>query len=111
MNILVGNDWKTTANGFLSAFSVTVGPLSGFIAAWQMIQSQVPGHGPANYAFAIILAGLTAAAAIARAWIGLLQNYIQSDPNIGTLTTPAIVSVNTTGPTPDAPEFTKGVVK
>ena len=102
MKILVGNDWKTTANGFLSAFSATVGPLSGFIAAWQMIQSQIPGHGPANYTFAIILAGLTAASAIARAWIGLLQNYLQSDPGIGTLSSPAVVNVNTTGPVPEA---------
>ena len=100
MNILVGNDWKTTAAGLLSAFTVTVGPLSGFLGAWAAIQAQIPGHGPANYTLALIGAGLTTAAAIARAWIGLLQNYVQSDPNIGTLANPAVVSVNTTGPVP-----------
>jgi formate hydrogenlyase subunit 3/multisubunit Na+/H+ antiporter MnhD subunit len=103
MNILVGNDWKTTAAGLLSAFASAIGPLSGFLAAWQAIQAQIPGHGPANYTLALIGAGLTCAAAIARAWIGLLQNYVQSDPNIGKLANPAIVNVATTGPVPEIP--------
>lgn len=103
MKILVGNDWKTTAAGILSAFALAMGPISGFLGAVQQVQSEIPGHGPANYTLAIIGAGLTCAAAIARLWIGLLQNYVQSDPNIGKLTTPAVVNVSTTGPVPAAP--------
>ena len=100
MKILVGSDWKSTAAGCLSAFAVTMGPLSGFLASLANIQAQIPGHGPANYTLAIIGAGLTCAAAIARLWIGILTNYVQSDPGIGTLSTPAVVNVATTGPVP-----------
>jgi hypothetical protein len=67
-------NWKTTVNGILSAFMSTVGPLTAFLAAVQMINSQIPGHGPGSYALAIVGAALVCAAAIARAWIGLLQN-------------------------------------
>jgi hypothetical protein len=66
--------WKTTAAGALSAFMSAVGPLSAFLGAYAAIQAQNPGHGPANYTLAIIGAGLTCAAAIARGWIGLIQN-------------------------------------
>ena len=68
------NHWKTTANGLLSAFMSTVGPLSAFLGAVQMILAQNPGHGPANYTLAIAGAGLTCLAAIARGLVGVLQN-------------------------------------
>ena len=70
----MGPHWKTTAAGALSAFAVTVGPLSGFLASVQQIESTIPGHGPANYTLAIVGAGLTCLAAMARLWIGMLQN-------------------------------------
>jgi hypothetical protein len=89
MKILVGSDWKTTANGFLAATIGAAGPLAAYLA----------GTGSPKMATA---AGLvTLAGVIARVWIGILQNYIQSDPNIGTLASPAVVTVNTTGPVPE----------
>jgi hypothetical protein len=89
MKILVGSDWKTTANGFLAAIIGASGPLAAYLA----------GTGSPKMATA---AGLvTLAGVIARVWIGILQNYIQSDPNIGTLASPAVVTVNTTGPVPE----------
>jgi hypothetical protein len=67
-------NWKTTVAGILSAFMAATGPLSSFLAAYQAIEAQVPGHGPANYTLAIVGAALTCAAGIARLWVGLLQN-------------------------------------
>ena len=94
MQVLVGNDWKTTANGILAAVIGTVGPVAAYLAA-------------SNNPKCAAAAGLvTLAGVIARVWIGILQNYIQSDPNIGTLTNPAVVSVNTTGPVPDTTSAT-----
>jgi hypothetical protein len=61
-------NWKTTANGFLSAFTAAVGPMSALLAALQAMQPHP------DYTLAIVGASLTCAAAIARAWIGLLQN-------------------------------------
>ena len=87
------NHWKTTANGFLSAFIGAVGPISGFLASLQMIQAQIPGHAPANYTLAIVGAGLTCGAAIARIWIGLLQNDAPPADSI-TVTTVQQVSKN-----------------
>ena len=91
MKILVGSDWKTTAAGFLSAFIGAVGPLTAYLATTNSPKS------------AEVAGALTCAGLIARAWIGILQNYIQSDPNIGKLTNPAVVNVSTTGPVPAAP--------
>ncbi|HUD73982.1 MAG TPA: hypothetical protein VMQ76_02845 [Terracidiphilus sp.] len=68
------NHWKTTANGILTAFALVAGPWSALLAALQAIYATVPGHGPANYIFAIAGAVLTCLAASARIWIGLLQN-------------------------------------
>ena len=76
----MGKNWKTTANGILSAFMSTVGPLSAFLGAMQAIQATIPGHSAANYTYAIIGAALTCAAAIARGWIGLLQNDAPAQP-------------------------------
>jgi hypothetical protein len=90
MKILVGNDWKTTANGFLAATIGAAGPLAAYLA----------GTGSPKMAAAAGL--ITLAGVIARVWVGILQNYIQSDPNISTLGTPAVVNVQTTGPTPAA---------
>ena len=95
MNILVGSDWKTTAAGWLSGLVGTAGPVAAYLAA---------SNNPKTAA----AAGLVAlVGVIGRVWIGILQNYIQSDPNIGKLANPAVVTVNTTGPTPDAPEYVK----
>ena len=76
----MSRNWKTTAAGALSAFMAAVGPISGFLASLQAIQAQIPGHSAANYTLAIVGAGLTAAAAIARLWIGLIQNDAPPNP-------------------------------
>jgi hypothetical protein len=88
MKVLVGNDWKTTAAGSLSAFIGAVGPLTAYLAAM---------NSPKAAAFA---GALTCAGLIARVWVGMLQNYVQSDPNIPAQTTPAVVTLQTTGPVP-----------
>ena len=93
-------NWKTTAAGALSAFGMAVGPLSGFLAAMQTIAAQQPGHAPANYTLAICGAGLTTLAAIARAWVGLLQNDAVTPAQIGGI---AVNAVNT-GVAPINPE-------
>jgi hypothetical protein len=64
---------KTTIAGILSAFLAIIGPLSAFLAAFQAIEAQIPGHASANYTFAIAGAALTCLAAIARAWVGLIS--------------------------------------
>lgn len=73
-------NWKTTAAGILSAFLGTVPPATAFLAAYRTIQAQIPGHSPANYTVALIGAGLTCAAATARAWIGLIQDDAPAVP-------------------------------
>lgn len=69
-------NWKTTINGFLSAFLGTVPPLSAFLAAAQSLKPHP------DYTLALVGAGLTCAAAIARAWIGLLQNDAPENPKV-----------------------------
>ena len=94
-------NWKTTVAGILGAFTVTIGPLSGFLGAWQAIQAQIPGHAPANYTIPLIGAGLTAAGAIASAWIHILMTDGATANQIGQI---AVASVATgTPPTPSAP--------
>ena len=85
-------NWKTTAAAALSAFMAATGPISAFLGAIQEIQSQIPGHAPANYTLAIVGAGLTCAAAIARLWIGLIQKDGLTPQQIGGI---AITSVKT----------------
>ena len=70
----MGPNWKTTAQGFLSAFNATVGPLTALMAALQAIKPSP------DYTFAYIGAGLICASAIAKAWIGLLQNDVPATP-------------------------------
>jgi hypothetical protein len=76
--------WKTTVNGLLSAFLGMVGPLTAYLAT--------TGKPKATE----ITGALTCAAAIARIWIGMLQNDAQ--PSLGTVTTTA-----TTVSTPAVP--------
>ena len=55
-------NWKTTANGILAAIIGTAGPITAYLAT-------------VNNPKAATAAGLvTLAAAIARVWVGLLQN-------------------------------------
>ncbi len=66
--------WKTSVAGGLSAFLGTIPALTGFLAAYQTIEATIPGHPAADYRLAIFGAALSAVAAMARVWIGLLQN-------------------------------------
>ena len=90
------SNWKTTAAGALSAFAVTVGPLSSFLATVQAIEAQIPGHAPANYTLAIVGAALTTAAAIARLWIGLIQEDAKTIATSTTTITGTTANVVTT---------------
>ena len=54
--------WKTTVAGCLSAFAMAVGPLTAYLATTN------------NPKATDICGALTCAAAIARVWIGSLQN-------------------------------------
>ncbi len=65
--------WKTTVAGILSAFLATVGPLTSFLAAYDVLIQQMPNHSHADFRLAIWGAALTCAAAVARAWIGLIS--------------------------------------
>lgn len=61
-------DWKTTANGVLAAIIGAAGPLTAYLAT-------------VNNPKAAIAAGIvTTAAAIARVWVGLLQNDAPPNP-------------------------------
>jgi hypothetical protein len=72
----MGSSWKSTAQGILSAFALAAGPLSAFLAE---VERMKPNP---DYTLAMIAAGLTCAAAIAKAWIGYLQNDAQPIPFI-----------------------------
>ena len=72
--------WKTTAAGILSAFLGTVPALDGFLATYQTIQANLPGHSHADYRLAIWIAGLSCAAAIARVWVGMISHDAPPPP-------------------------------
>jgi hypothetical protein len=58
-------NWKTTANGFLAAIIGAAGPLTAYLAT-------------VNNPHAATATGIvTLSAAIARVWIGLIQNDAQ----------------------------------
>jgi hypothetical protein len=61
-------NWKTTANGFLAAIIGAAGPLTAYLAT-------------INNPKAAIASGIvTTAAAIARVWIGILENDAPPNP-------------------------------
>ena len=95
MNILVGNDSKSTAAGYAGAATSIAGSLTAFLA---VIAMQDPKH---NWLWVILAGGITCAATIYRVLIGSSQNYVQSDPTAPT-TAPMVVNVATSGPTPVA---------
>lgn len=97
MNILVGNDWKSTAVGYASLAGKISQLLTMFLG---VVALQDPAH---NWLWTILSAGVVCAIGIFQVVIGAKQNYVQSDPNIGTLSNPAVVSVQTTGPVPTSP--------
>jgi hypothetical protein len=84
--------WKTTVAGVLSAFLATVGPATSFLAAYDTLIQQLPGHSHADFRVAIWGAALTCAAAVARAWIGLISADAPDPP-------PPADSVVSSGPT------------
>ena len=94
MNILVGNDSKSTAAGYAGAATSIAGSLTAFLA---VIAMQDPKH---NWLWVILAGGITCGATIYRVLIGASQNYVQSDPNIPALSSPAVVTVTTSGPVP-----------
>ena len=84
-------NWKTTAAGILSAVIGTAGPLTAYLAT-QMTPKATEISGI-----------VTLVAAVARIWIGLLQNDAPPPPPPGstvTVATPAAISVTTTPPKP-----------
>lgn len=72
--------WKTTVNGFLAAFIGTVGPVTAYLATIDSPKA------------ATICGILTLTAAIARVWVGLLQNDAPTEAEIGGI---AVNAVNT----------------
>jgi hypothetical protein len=96
MKILVGNDWKASAAGYASSAQGISAALTSFLA---VVAMQDPQH---NWLWTILAAAVTCAATIVRIVVGHSQNYLQSDPNIGSLSNPAVVNVATTGPVPAA---------
>ena len=96
MNILIGNDWKSTAAGYASSAVSISSALTGFLA---VVAMQDPAH---NWLWTILAAAIVCASTIARILLGQAQNYVQSDPNIPAQSTPAVVTVATTGPVPVA---------
>ncbi len=55
-------NWKTTVAGILSAFIGSVGPLTAYLATTNSPKSTA------------LCGALTCAAAIARVWVGFIQN-------------------------------------
>jgi predicted lysophospholipase L1 biosynthesis ABC-type transport system permease subunit len=101
MKILVGNDWKTTAAAYSSSAATLATGLTTFLG---VVAMNDPQH---NWLWTILAAFVVFALLVFRVMIGQSQNYVQSDPNIGTLANPAVVTVNTTGPVPEAITTTK----
>ena len=62
-------DWKTTIAGLLSAFIGTVGPITAYLATTSNPRATEIGG------------ILTCAAAVARIWIGVIQNDAQPNPS------------------------------
>ena len=78
-------NWKTTAAGLLSAAIGTIGPLTAYLAT------------TGNPKATDICGVLTLLTAIARVWVGLLQNDAQV-PAIGTVTTVATTTATKVEP-------------
>jgi hypothetical protein len=95
MQVLVGNDWKSTVAGYAGSVQSIAAALTTFLA---VVAMQDPAH---NWLWTILAAAVTCAATIVRIIIGIKMNYVQSDPNIGTLANPQVVNVTTTGPVPE----------
>lgn len=96
MNILIGNDWKSTAAGYAGSAQSISAALTTFLA---VVAMQDPQH---NWLWTILAAAVVCAATIVRIVLGTKQSYLQADPNIPALSTPAVVSVATSGPVPTA---------
>lgn len=75
--------WKSSVSGLLSAFLATVGPATSFLAAYDALIQQLPGHSHADFRVAIWGMALTAAAAVAKAWIGLISRDVPPPPPPG----------------------------
>lgn len=75
--------WKSSVSGLLSAFLATVGPATSFLTAYDALIQQLPGHSHADFRVAIWGMGLTAAAAVAKAWIGLISHDAPPPPPPG----------------------------
>ena len=97
MNILVGNDSKSTAAGITSSLGQISLLITGFLA---VVAQNDPTHH--TWVWVILSAGVVCALGVARIVIGIKMNYLQTDPNIGNLANPAVVTVQTTGPVPTA---------
>ena len=84
------SNWKTTTAGLLAAFIGTVGPLTAYLAT------------TSNPKATEVCGVLTCAAAIARVWVGMLQN--------DALPTNTVTTTATTVTTPAVPASTETTV-
>ena len=73
----MNSHWKTSCAGFLSAFLGAVGPLTAYLAT------------TSNPKATEVCGALTCAAAIARIWIGLLQNDAPAPAQMLVVTPPS----------------------
>jgi hypothetical protein len=94
MKILVGNDWKSTAAGYAGSVQVLAGTLTAVLGEQA---AQDPKH---NLLWVSLGAFVLFISSVVRIKLGTSQNYLQTDPNIGTLDNAAVVNVTTTGLTP-----------
>jgi hypothetical protein len=105
MKILVGNDWRSTATGYASSVQTFSGSLTAILAG---VALQNPQR---TWLWASLGAFILFASSVVRIWLGAKQNYVQTDPNIGTLANPAVVNITTTGPVPTANPADPSVTK
>ena len=93
MQILVGNDSKSTASALASAAATVAMLITGFLS---VVSLQVPKF---SWLWAILGAGVVCLAKIYGVIIGYKMNYIEAAPS-STTDTAMLVNVTTTGPVP-----------
>ena len=91
MNVIIGNDWKSTAAGYAGSAQAVSSAVTTFLA---VVAMQDPKH---NWLWTILSAAVVCVATIIRIVLGTKQNYVQTDPNTPALVQPAVVSLSPSG--------------